>query len=384
MLNPSLAQGLAERLGDLYADAEAQLLHTIARRVARGLDSPQWAENQLVEVSRLRSEARGIVGRLDVESNAAIHDALGTAYGRGENAAAADIARARNAGVTFSTTGVVDTAAVGALAAETIHASRTTQSYILRSTDDAYRQVVADVTGRVLTGAATRQTVTQQALNRLARKGITGFVDGAGRNWQASSYMEMALRTSVGRSALAGHSDRLAAAGYDLVIVSSHPNPAPMCQPYEGQVLSLSGGTKGTVQTTSAVDGSPVSVEVVASMAEAEMQGLHHPNCRHTHTLFVPGASTPEVQPYNPQGYKDSQRQRYLEREVRRSKQLEAVAISKESRAEARARVRASQARAKDHSDRTGIPRRYDRERVQVGDPLAPEINAQTLARVGN
>ncbi|NKZ71918.1 hypothetical protein GTA09_20830 [Rhodococcus hoagii] len=128
MLDPALAQGLADAIGDLYADAEAQLLDTVARRVARGLDSPRWAENQLREISRLRAEARGIVARLDVEGTAIIHDAITTAYGRGETAADADIARARRAGVSFSSTGVVDTAAVGALAAETINASRTAQA----------------------------------------------------------------------------------------------------------------------------------------------------------------------------------------------------------------------------------------------------------------
>ncbi|AWN03626.1 head assembly protein [Gordonia phage Jace] len=384
MLNPVVAQGLADAIGDLYADAEAQLLDTIARRVARGLDTPRWAEIQLQEVSRLRAEARGIAARLDVDGTAMIQDAITTAYMRGETSADADIARARRAGVSFSSTGVVDTAAVGALAAETINATRTAQNYILRSTDDAYRRVIADVTGRVVTGAATRQAVTQQALNRLAREGITGFVDKAGRRWQASSYVEMALRTSVGRSMLAGHSDRLASAGYDLVIISSHPNPAPMCQPFEGQILSLSGGTKGTVHTNSALDGSPITVEVFASMAEAEMQGLHHPNCRHSHTLFVPGASTPEVAPYDPQGYLDSQQQRYLERGVRAAKNQQAVAITPEAQTKARARVRSWQARAAEHSERTGIPRRYDRERVQVGDPTAPDVKAQQLARVRN
>ena len=42
--DPDLALRLAKALVDLYAQAEADLLDAVARRVARGIDQPGWAE----------------------------------------------------------------------------------------------------------------------------------------------------------------------------------------------------------------------------------------------------------------------------------------------------------------------------------------------------
>ncbi|MFI8660717.1 phage minor capsid protein [Rhodococcus qingshengii] len=379
------AARLAEAIGQVYADAEVTLLKLIADRVAKGLDAPNWAERQLIEVQNLRADVRRYANSLDEVSAKEIESAVSRAHSRGAAVGQAEVAAVRAQPITFSAAGVIDTRAVSALAYETINASRSAQAYMLRSTDDAYRRVIAEVSGRVITGVQTRQQAAQQALNNLARQGITGFVDARNRQWSASSYVEMALRTSTHRALMQGHAERLQAAGFDLVLISSHPNPAPMCQPYEGKVLSLSGNMSGTVQTNNALDGSPMSVEVYSSIAEARMNGFEHPNCKHSHTLLVPGASQPAVAPYDPQGYKDSQKQRYLERGVRRAREHLAVQLTAADKKAARARVKTWQDRAKEHSERTGIPRRLDRERVRVGDPSladAPKLVGARIAGV--
>ncbi|MGW6658847.1 phage minor capsid protein [Rhodococcus sp. NPDC055024] len=227
------------------------------------------------------------VASLDAVSAWEIESAVGRAHSRGAVVGQAEVAAVRAQPITFSAAGVIDTRAVSALAYETINASRSAQSYMLRSTDDAYRRVIAEVSGRVITGVSTRQQAAQQALNNLARQGITGFVDARNRQWSASSYVEMALRTSTHRAMMQGHAERLQSAGFDLVLISSHPNPAPMCQPYEGKVLSLSGNTSGTVQMNNALDGSPMSVEVYSSIAEARMNGFEHPNCFPADTMVT-------------------------------------------------------------------------------------------------
>lgn len=382
MLDPILAARLAEAVGDVYADAEVTLLKMIADRLTRGLESPQWAERQLIEVQNLRTDARHFVSQVDRVATAEIESAVATSRQVGVRAAQQDIDRVRQTPVTFGASGVIDTHAVVALTAESVGAARSTNSYILRSTDDAYRRAIAEVSGRVITGTQTRQQAAQQALNNLARQGITGFVDRGGRNWQASSYVEMALRTSTHRAMIQGHTDRLQAAGLDLVLISSHPNPAPMCQPYEGKILSLSGNVRGDVTVTNALDGQPMTVNVWSSMAEAEMNGLHHPNCKHTHTAFVPGASQPAVAPYDPKGYENSQKQRYLERGVRAARRNEAVQQTAADRKAARARTKAWQSRAEEHAEQTGIPRRLDRERLQTGDPKLADTPKLVGARI--
>jgi hypothetical protein len=179
-----------------------------------------------------------------------------------------------------------------------------------------------------------------------------------------------------------GHTDRLIQRGYDLVRVSAHPAPAPQCHPYEGKILSLTGRTEnGRHEVENARTGRPMTVTVMASMAEAEAKGLHHPNCKHRHALMVPGATVPEPPPYDPQAYKDEQKLRYLERQVRQAKREQAAAITPAAKKDANARVRARQAAIRDHVDKTGVARRTHRE--QLRDGKAGKANdAGTFERV--
>jgi hypothetical protein len=123
-----------------------------------------------------------------------------------------------------------------------------------------------------------------------------------------------------------------------------------------------------------------MTITVTASMAEAEAKGLHHPNCRHSHNLAVPGATVPEPPPYNPQDYKDEQKLRYLERQVRQAKREVAAAITPAAKKDANARVRARQAAIRDHVDKTGVARRTHREQLRNGNAAAAN-DSTTLNR---
>ena len=150
-----------------------------------------------------------------------------------------------------------------------------------------YEAIVREVAKAQLAGESNALQVQQRALNEWARKGLPAFTDRAGRTWSNQAYSEMLTRTVTQRAYRDAAHATLVAEGYDLVIVSSHRNPAPMCQPYERKVLSLSGRTRGIVQIPSALTGDMVTVEVTASMAEAEAQGYHHPNCFAADTLVT-------------------------------------------------------------------------------------------------
>jgi hypothetical protein len=378
-MDPTAITGLADQVALIYSDAELQLITMIAERLERGLDAPDWALQQLIEVNQLGVEARGLLYKLTPQVAAAIEQAIAQAQAIGIAGADADIRTLTGGGVvTASAAGVVDTAAVAALAGETLTAVTSTHSGILRSVDDIYRNVVAEVTGRTVTGVATRREITQQALNKFAAQGVTGFRDKAGRNWKLDTYAEMATRTSTLRAMKQGHTDRLVQRGYDMVRVSAHPAPAPQCHPYEGKILSLTGSTENGRHTVENVrTGRPMTVTVMASMAEAEAKGLHHVNCRHSHHLVVPGATVPEPPPYNPQDYKDEQKLRYLERQVRQAKREVAAAITPAAKKDANARVRARQAAIRDHVDKTGVARRTHREQLRNGNAAAANDSTQ-------
>lgn len=225
-----------------------------------------------------------------------------------------------------------------------------------------YEAIVRDVARAQFAGEANALQVQKRALEEWARKGLPAFTDKAGRTWSNQSYSEMLTRTVTQRAYRDAAHATLAAEGFDLVIVSSHRNPAPMCQPYELKVLSLSGATSGIVQVPSATTGEMMNIEVYASMAEAEANGYHHVNCRHTETAYVPGVTRPGGTEPDPAGYEATQQQRYRERKIREWKRRQAVAGSDEESKYAKGKVREWQGNVREHIKVHGLDRRYYRE----------------------
>lgn len=347
-ISPELGAELAKAVSEIYADASATMLHKVARRLERGVDTPGWAEAKLVELHRLREEARALVAELDRLGPEAARQAVEQAAEKGARAAVADLSRAK------VTADLVRTspATVEALARETAGVVRAAHPRILRVAEDVYRSTVAEATGGVSTGAMTRREAAQRALDRFAMRGITGFVDKAGRGWELASYAEMATRTASGHAAIAGYTDQLREHGVDLVYVSTSPYPCSLCDSWEGRVLSREGGNPE-----------------YPSMADATSAGLHHPNCTHAVEGYIPGhtdtgRSDRESKERREEGYENKQEQRNIERNIRRWKAREAVALDDDMRQVARKKVREWQAAARDNAEKFGGKRLPYREQV--------------------
>lgn len=364
--SPELAARLAETVVGLYLDAEQVLLARIARSLAAGIDSPSWAEQRLLAVQRVRVQAERLLAELRGRASVAVGEAVVTAYNRGGAAAVADLA-ALLGGEMVDHAGPLPVAAPDAtrvLVEQTVRAVTSTHTRILRWVGDTYRDVVARASGQVLLGTQTRRQAAQTALNRLAGRGVTGFVDSAGRSWDLASYTEMAVRAAAGNAAVAGHTDRLQAAGLDLVVVSDAPAECKLCRPWEGKVLSLSGGVAGAIDVASATTGRPVRVTVAGSLAQARRAGFQHPNCRHSVSAYLPGATRLPTSTADPQGDADRQRLRYLERQVRSWKRRQAAALDPGAFSLASARARAYQTQIRDHVATSTAKRQPAREQL--------------------
>lgn len=376
MLDPAAARNtFADDLVAEYQRLELILLELIADKISRGLDAPDWASRQVMELQRFRKEAGIIAAKMAGKSPELIASAIQRAVTDGFLAASQDIAIAEglSAGQVVANAGTVpaiDGPAIAALLAETTGALTAVDRGVLRATDDIYRKVVARGAATVVAGAETRKLATQRALNEFTRNGITGFLDRRGKSWSLTAYTEMAIRTGTTKALMQSHSDRLTERGYDLVIVSSHPRPAPQCQPYERQILSLSGRTLGVISETSRTTGRTVSVKVKASLAEAESRGLHHPNCRHRHSLLVPGVTDTSPTKADDEGYEDTQKLRYMERQTREWKRRAATALDPADKKAANAKVREWQGKIKTHTEQSGVGRRRDREQLNLGNKI--------------
>jgi len=242
-------------------------------------------------------------------------------------------------------------AALGGVAADTLTALTAIPAIILRDADDVYRAALATPVATTVAGATTTRQALRDALTDFAARGVTGFTDRAGRDWTLDAYTEMAVRTGTLNAHRWGYEQTLTAAGEDLVMVTGHGYTCPLCAPWQGTVLSLTGAhQRGWHTLPSATDpGATVRVYVSATIDHARSQGLHHPNCGHSEALYLPGASTPATTAAPKDGdqksYEASQHQRALEREIRRQKRIQAVTLPAD-RAHEEARQAINQARA--------------------------------------
>lgn len=369
-ISPDMSEHLVRSVGVLYQEAEYALLERIAAALAKDLPAPDWAERKLAGIRALQAGARDVVDRLDRDAGPAIRQSIADAYAIGQRAAVDELGTLDLRHQPGVREDLPQAAAIDRLANAVMHNTQATHLGILRQSADMYRATVATVAARGLVGEADRRALTQLTLDRLSAKGITGFVDRAGRSWQLASYAEMAVRTAVARASIEAHTDRLSASGVNLVMVSDAPQECKLCRPWEGKVCSLDGST-GTVEVEHATrDGEMVAVTIVATLDQARAKGLMHPNCRHSVSAYLPGLTRPLTDTEDPDGDSDRQRLRYLERQVRAAKRREAAALDDKARTAARSRARAYQQQIREHVDRTGVKRRRDREQLMTPKPL--------------
>lgn len=304
-VSPATPEALALRVLLLYLQAERILLAKIARRIKRGITEEGWAERKLAEVQAMRREARQEVARLEARARPEIRSVIDDSYRGGIAELRRDIAAlGREAGEVAA----ANPRLLRMLVELEFGRTGSTHLRILRWVDDVYRRVIAEASGQVLAGTVSRREAAQRALNSFADRGVTGFVDSAGRQWDLASYTEMSIRTSAGQASVAGYTDSIQSLGEDLVIVSDAPQECPLCRPWEGRTLSLSGLHPR-----------------FPSIEQATNAGLFHPNCRHTIGIFIEGFTRPFGNTADPIGFEARQQQRYLERGVRRWKRRGAV-----------------------------------------------------------
>jgi hypothetical protein len=332
---------LAKATVEAYSEAVTTLLKAVARRLAQGIDEPGWAGRKLAETVRLRDQAVRQLERLHTVAPRTIRDAIKAGYKQGGADAKKDLVGLKIEPLMVRT----HTAAMDVLIHETVTNVTATHPQILRTVLDVYRSVIAETaTPQVVSGAMTTRQAAQSALDRFANIGVTGFQDTAGRNWQLDSYVEMATRTSVGRAQVAGTLDRFVDAGRDLVIVSEEGG-CPVCEPWEGEILSISGDDPD-----------------YSSVDEAEADGLFHPNCTHSLGAYVDGLTEPMPPADEANTYEARQEQRYLERGVRQWSRREAVALDDRAAQQAASKVGEWRDRLVSHIDDNDLKRLSYRE----------------------
>ncbi|WP_406014332.1 phage minor capsid protein [Streptomyces sp. NBC_00984] len=370
-----MVEDLAAGTRDLYAAAEERLLGIIARQLEGGYDSPQWAERKLSAVSALRRASQGVVDELGQAVTLEVFNVTAEAYNVGHRAGVAELGALSDDARRLVDDITPQAQAVDRLAQQTVDRVTDTHRSILRTIVDRFRAIVAQVAATPLLGIGTRRQATQDAMQRWADEGITSFTDRAGRRWKLTSYAEMAVRTGVARAATESHMRTLETAGVELVIVSNAPRECPLCRPWESQILAISGpdGARTVKAEHATQDGEQVPVHVAGTLDEARRAGLQHPNCRHSVAAYTPGITRPPAHGgSDPEGYEAGQRQRAIERAIRKYKNRAAAATTPEATRAANAKVRQWQGAMRDHLAANPDLRRL-RAREQPGASNLPK-----------
>lgn len=355
-------EGVIRSTTAVYAAAEQALLNRVAAAIRadtrEGIgpyDLRRWSR-----LNEFRATAQQVFARTNRSGAGAAAAALSDSAQRGRDIAERDLSlRGVRASAPIGPATIRGTLVRGPSSLMASLAS--VHPMMLASTEGLYRQVMQEVLTADIRSERDRVAAAQRLLDRFAVGGITGFVDRAGKRWNVVHYVEMATRTACAQVAIDAHIDVIERSGLDLVLVSIAPNCSPLCVPFQGRLLSVSGATSGAV-----VRGRRVSV--AASVDEAKARGLHHPGCRHKLTVWVPGDPLSTRPPkVNPADYRATQRLRLLERRVRVAKRRGDVALTPAAARVASAQTRALQKQIRELVATTSAPRIRRREQLDLG-----------------
>ncbi|XVU25799.1 phage minor capsid protein [Actinoplanes sp. CA-054009] len=357
---------------DLYRIAEASLVRKVTDLLAEDIDSEAWPVTRLAALGRLRAAAQDIADQLNGAAPQAIREAVAEGYRRGGDSVLADLPqdeatrlRAQQAGTQFARGNVVES-----IAAALVDDVGQRHSNVVRHVQDVYWQVIAAGTAASVAGGLGRREASQLAYQRFVDQGIASFVDRRGRTWRLSTYVEMGVRTVTQRAAVQGQTDRQQSLGLPFVMVSNEVQECLRCRPYEGRILRIDDGPIGGVATENPATGASVKITVTTTLNAARAAGFQHPNCRHSVRAYLPGVTRlPEQPTADPAGDAARQRQRAIERQIRRWKEREQAALSPLAKRAAADKVKAWQGAMRTHlAAHPKLKRQFHREQLGAGN----------------
>ncbi|WP_431689772.1 phage minor capsid protein [Peptostreptococcus anaerobius] len=354
-------------IGYIYQQMELDLVESMKRNLARhekeemkqGFKFEQWQAAKLRDMERFRAENHAIIGSYESEIEQAIQFALIDTYDKGVKLASDSLIQAKQYALDNNISialpkpiqpivephKLVPSESVTkeeakqalkefemssrvkeevffrtnddklkALIRETKKTVADPTKAILRYQDDQYRQIIARTQIAMSSGNLTLTQAIDQATADYLRAGITNIEYKDGKRVNIADYVAMCLRTSNHKAFLHGQGAKRMQIGVTTVLVSQHLTACPLCVPWQNEILIddiFSGGTP---------DDGPYQL-----LSEAVAEGLLHVNCQHNLNTFYPGISTkpPTLDPSKvDEAYKETQRQRRLERAIRRQKRV--------------------------------------------------------------
>jgi len=327
-------------IAQIYTEMELFLIASMARNLNRhqldeleqGFTWEMWQQVQLQNLRRFRRENRRAVKK------------------SGEAARRASERQLKSAGGS--------NAKVRALIEAITKDQEKIEHAVLRYVDDVYRQTIFKAQVYLDSGTMTLKQAVDMATKDFLDKGINCIEYVDGRRVNVASYAEMALRTASQRATFMADGEKRDRWGIYTIFVSAHANACNWCLPWQGKVLIDDVYSKGKRPR----DGN------YPLLSEAMEANLLHPNCRHTLATWFPGITKlPNVpdEALARANYEAEQKQRYMERQIRKWKRREAGSLDPENQQQAAAKVKEWQGKIREHlKENPQLRRDYWRERL--------------------
>ena len=373
MLKPEYLQRVPEGMIKLYAQAEADILADMARRISTydyWIPAVEHQAKMLEEAGReeILARLKTLTGRTDRELRQLMQEAGGAAlksddavYRRqGLNpppvSASADLQKVLQAGYEKTS---------GAFRNLTLTTARTAVHQFEQALDRAYMQITL---GGMDSGAAIRSSIKQ-----LSAEGVGAIRYPTGRTDTIEVAVRRAVVTGVNQTALRLQDARADEMGADLVEVSAHAGARPSHAQWQGGIYSRSGKSRKYP-------------DFVKATGYGTGAGLGGWNCSHSFRPWFEGMSRTydkallkeyQAKDYEYNGvkmteYEALQEQRRIERGIRRWKReqnaLQAAGLDS---GEASAKITEWNRRQRDFLEQTGL--KADGTRVAVGKGSTPK-----------
>lgn len=384
MLKPKQIDKLPETLIELYSQVEMDIIADMARRIS-GMDyfipAAQWQYRKLIEMGNCHGWIMQALSAQTGKSRREIERMMGEA---GVKAIRQDAAIYKRAGLSPP-----ELAASPVLQAVLIDGIRNTEGLFENITGTTantatkqFERALDRAWLQVQSGAFSQEEAIRTAIKDLAKKGVECIVYPSGH----VDHMDVAVRraavTGTNQAALRLQDALADEMGSDLVETTAHSGARPEHALWQGRVFSRSGTDSKYPDFRS-------------STGYGTGPGLGGWNCRHSFFPFFDGISDPaytqaelnemNAKKYTYNGeklteYEASQKQRAIERNIRRWKrEYKAMEAAGLDPSEAAAKLSGWQEKQRDFLSQTGLKRQAEREWVEgFGRREAARANAST------
>ena len=384
-MTPLEQQETAEGLTSLYVDLETRIMQNIVRHIRswkQPIPSDEWQLQRLAEIGKLNKENLRIIAQTAGVSPTAIERMLREAAEvaiknvepglaaiarRGLIGEAVAIKKSRSIRQAIKTYRKQAKNVLNTCNTTMLYKARDTYAKLVMDTVSAAKEIEEkqryldilnrNVTG-VISGVDSRQQALRQTIKDFNERGIPAFVDRMGRQWTPEAYVNMCMRATSGSVAAETQMARCEDYGIDLVEVDSHSGARPKCARDQGKIFDRSNASEKYPHWNASSYGEP--------------DGLLGINCGHHIYPYVEGVNIRRYFPTenleaNDRRYKEIQKQRALERNVRKQKRecmLFDELGDKEAFEAASVKLKTKESQLAQYTKQKDLPRRRNREQV--------------------